>query len=142
MVLHNCDRNAILAEPLKSHKDYELLQALKALYRYVIDLGIHQQLYILYNEFSAGMKISIQMAGAQHQLVPPALHHALISEQSIRTFKQHFIDGLSICEPKFLSYLWGHLIQQAVLTLNLLCPARLNPRLSTKSLLNRAFGFN
>ena len=94
------------------------------------------------NKFSAGMKPFIQSAGSQHQLVPPGVHRALISEQEIQTFKHHFIAGLLICEPKFPLHLWCILIRQAVLTLNLLLPEKLNPHLSAETFLTRAFDLN
>lgn len=57
-------------------------------------------------------------------------------------FKDHFIAGLATTDKLFPMHLWCRLIPQSILTLNLLCPSRLNPRLSAEAQLNGAFDFN
>ena len=124
MVLHACNRKSILEEPLKYRAASEILWALTALYKHIIDRGIQPRLHMLDIERLAGMRNYILSTGAQHQLVPPGLYRALILEREIQTSKHHFIDGLSSWDPKFLLQLWCCLIQQAVLTLNHLRPEK------------------
>ena len=50
--------------------------------------------------------------------------------------------GLSWYDPNFSLYLWYLPIPHATLTLNLLRPSRLNPRLSAEAQLDGAFYFN
>ena len=57
-------------------------------------------------------------------------------------FKTHFIDGLRSTGPEFPLHLWCRLILQALITLNLLCASRINPRLSVYAQLHGAFDFN
>ena len=110
MVLHDFDRNVILEEPLKSCAESDICWALTSIYKHITDRGIQPRPHMLNNEFSAGMKIFICLAGSQHQMLPPGLHHALISKREIQTFKQHFISGLSSCKPNPLLHLWRCLI--------------------------------
>ena len=49
MVAHDCDSNAILAEPSKYREDCDLLRALTALYKHVTDYGIQPRLHMLDN---------------------------------------------------------------------------------------------
>ena len=88
------------------------------------------------------MKKFIREVGETNQLVPPGLQKSLISERAIQTFKARLIAGLSSCDPKSPLHLWDRLIQQAQLTLNLLRPDRMNPRLSAELYLNGDFYFN
>ena len=74
--------------------------------------------------------------------MPPYLHHANAAERSIQTYKDHFIAGLSSCNPKFPFYLWDRLIPHATLILKILRPSHLNPRMSAEAQLNVAFDFN
>jgi hypothetical protein len=49
---------------------------------------------------------------------------------AIRTFKEHFVAGLSSVDPAFPLHLWDRLLPQAEITLNLLRTSRLHPQLS------------
>ena len=64
------------------------------------------------------------------------------AERAIQTYKYHLISGLSSCDLNFPLHLWDRLIPHATLTLNLLRPSRINPRLSAEDQLNGAFDFN
>lgn len=55
--------------------------------------------------------------------------------------KNHFLGRLASLDPQFPMHLWDRLLPQAVLTLNLLRPAWLNPRLSAESYLNGQFNY-
>jgi hypothetical protein len=62
------------------------------------------------------------------QLVPPSTHHANAAEHAIHTFKNHFIAGLCSTNPDFPLHLWDRLLEQAILTLNLMCGSCINPK--------------
>jgi hypothetical protein len=62
--------------------------------------------------------------------VPPHCHRRNAAERAIRTFKEHFVGGLSSVDPTFPLQLWDRLLPQAEITLNLLRTSRLNPPLS------------
>jgi hypothetical protein len=65
-----------------------------------------------------------------YQLVPPHCHLRNAAERAIRTFKDHFVEGLSSVEPTFSLHLWDRLLPQEEITLNLLRTSRLHPQLS------------
>jgi hypothetical protein len=64
------------------------------------------------------------------QLVPPHCHRRNAAERAIRTFKEHFVAGLSSVDPSSPMHLWDRLLTQAEITLNLLRTSRLHPKLS------------
>jgi hypothetical protein len=56
-----------------------------------------------------------------YQLVPPGTHRRNAPERAICTFKNHFIAGhCSSIDKDFPLHLWDCLVEQAVITLNLL----------------------
>jgi hypothetical protein len=65
-----------------------------------------------------------------YQLVPPHCHRRNAAERAIRTFKEHFVAGISSVDPAFPLHLWDRLLLQAEITLNLLRTSRLHPQLS------------
>ena len=97
---------------------------------------------MLDNECPGGLKTFLREASVKFQLVPPYLHHTNAAERAIQTYKDHLSAGLSSCDPNVPLHLWDRLIPHATLTLNLLRPSRLNPRLSAEAKLNGAFDFN
>lgn len=66
----------------------------------------------------------------QFQLGPAGLHWRNTAEVAVRIFKDHFITGLCTINPKYPLTLWDRLLPLAAITLNLLRPSRINPRLS------------
>jgi hypothetical protein len=57
-------------------------------------------------------------------------HRRNATERAIRTFKEHFVTGISSVDPTFPLHLWDRLLPQAEITLNLLQTSRLHPQLS------------
>jgi hypothetical protein len=86
--------------------------------------------YWLNNEASQLSKDFITNEDIEFQLTPVSLHRRNWAERAIQTFKNHFISGLCTTHPDFPLNLWDKLLPQAVLTLNLLRPSRINPQLS------------
>ena len=76
------------------------------------------------------------------QLVEPHNHRADASEESIQTFKKHFISGLCIGDPKFLTVLWSYFVHQSQDPLNILCTSRLYPNTFTYPVLEGVHNFN
>jgi hypothetical protein len=142
MIFYYYDSSAILAEPLKSRSETELLRAFSKLHQYLTDRGLRPALHILDNECPKGLKTYIRNANATLQLAPPNLHRTNTAEKAIDIWKCHFIAGLSSVDPNFPMHLWCRLIAQATTMLNLLRPACLNPRLSAEAQLNGAFDYN
>jgi hypothetical protein len=65
-----------------------------------------------------------------YQLVPRHCHRRNAAERAIRTFKEHFVAGISAVDPTFPLHLWDRLLPQVEITLNLLRTSRLHPQLS------------
>ncbi len=65
-----------------------------------------------------------------YELVPPGQHRQNQAEQTIQTFKAHFISILAGTDKKFSLLLWCHLLEPTELTLNLLCQSRVAPKIS------------
>ena len=74
--------------------------------------------------------------------MPPHIHRRNSAKRAIQTFKNHFIAGLASTDPNFPLSNWCRLLPQAELTLNLLRPSRLNPKLSAYAQLEGTFEFN
>jgi hypothetical protein len=77
-----------------------------------------------------------------YQLVPPHCHHRNTAESAIRTFKEHFVAGLSSVEPAFPLHLWDRFLPQAEITLNLLRTSRLHPQLSAAAYFHSLVDYN
>eukprot|EP00957_Ditylum_brightwellii_P052213 3959243-Ditylum_brightwellii.AAC.1 len=76
------------------------------------------------------------------QLAPPHMHRRNAAKHAIQTFKDHFIAGLASTDLQFPPPLWCRLLLQVTLTLNLLRPSHINPRLLAEAQLNSVFSFN
>ena len=132
MVLYDHDSNAIIPEPIKSRSEAELIRSYSVLHSKLTNWGLRPKFQMLDNECPDGLKDYMRRKGITFQLVPPHLH----------TFKDYLIAGIASCDPDFPLYLWDRLLDQATLTLNLLRPSRINPRLSAEAQLNGSFAFN
>ena len=60
-------------------------------------------------------------------------------ERDIRTQNNHFFSGLSETEKLLPMKLWDRLLDQAYITLNMLRPSRLNPKISAHDLMEGNF---
>ena len=99
-------------------------------------------IYILDNKYSYYMKQAFDTAELKYQLVTPHIHRRDAAERAIRTFKNHLITGLCICDTSFPVKEWDRLIPQANITINLLRSLRQNPSLSAYAATYGNFNFN
>ena len=142
IVLYDYDSNAIIAEPLKSRIEHELVRAYSALHTHLSNCGLTPHVQMLNNECPAGLKQVMRNASIDFQLIPPHLHRTNATERAIANYTYHLIAGLRRCDPYFLLHLWDRLIPQETLTLNLLRQSCINPFLSAEAQLNGACDFN
>jgi hypothetical protein len=142
MVMYVYDANRILAVPMKSRTAEAHLKAYKTLVRTCIKAGFRPKLQKLDNEASQLLREYIDSESIQVNLVPPGIHRANAAERAIQTCKAHFITGLSSLPPKFPLNLWDKLIQQSVMTINMLRASRLNPKLSAYAIMFGEFNFD
>ena len=141
MVVYCYDANAIIAEPLKNRSTGEIVKAWNNINQKLENAGVCPSIYILDNEISQEFKQALKKKDIQFQLVPPHIHRANAAERAIQTFKDHFLAGLSSCNPQFPLREWDRLLHQAVITLNLLRNARQNPKLSAYAFLFGTYDF-
>ena len=141
-VLYDYDSNAILVRPLRNRSAHEILRVFTSVHTYLVTRGLRPRLHTLHNEASTILKEFLTAENVEYQLVPPHIHRRNSAERAIQTFKNHFIAGLASTDPNFPLSNWCRLLPQAELTLNLLRPSRLNPKLSAYAQLEGAFDFN
>jgi hypothetical protein len=71
------------------------------------------------------------MMGSTNWFLPTTTAAATLLKEPSEFFKERFVAGLSSVDPAFPFNLWGRLLRQAEITLNLLHTWRLQPQLST-----------
>ena len=142
LIVYHYDANAILAEPLKDITAKSIASAHQQIYEYLTIRGLKPKFEILDNECSRDLVKLMTKNNIVFQLVPPHLHRANAAERAIRMRKNHFISILCGLDPLFPLQLWDKLIDQVNLTLNLLRPSRLNPKMAAEAMLNGPFDFN
>jgi hypothetical protein len=72
--------------------------------------GFKPKLQTLNNEASSALKSFFTDNDIAYQLVPPHCHRRNAAERAIRTFKEHFVAGLSSVDPSFPLHLWDRLL--------------------------------
>ena len=143
MIAYHYDANVILACPFKNRKDRHRLDAYAAIMESLKRRGHNVDLQILDNEASAAYKKEItETWGSKFQLVPPNMHRRNAAERAIRTFKAHFLSVLAGVADDFPRFLWDLLIPQAVMQLNFLRQATLNPSISAWEYFNGPFDYD
>jgi hypothetical protein len=130
MVCYIYDLNYIKVVPMKSRSASEWVKAYDSIHQQLTVEGFKPKLQTLDNEASAALKNFFTVNDIAYQLVPPHFHRRNAAERAIRTFKEHFVAGLSSVDPSFPMHLWYRLIPQAEITLNLLRTSCLHPQLS------------
>jgi hypothetical protein len=118
---------------MKSRSASEWVEAYDTIHQELTVKGFKPKLQTLDNEASAALKNFFTANDMEYQLVPPQCHRRNAAERAIRTFKEHFVAGLSSVDPTFPLHLWDRLLPQAEITLNLLQTSRLHPHLSASA---------
>jgi hypothetical protein len=130
MVCYIYDCNYIKVVPMKSRSASEWVKAYDSVHQELTVKCFKPKLQTMDNEASTALKNFFIVNDIAYQLVPPHCHRRNASERAIRTFKEHFVAGLSSVDPSFPMHLWDRLLPQAEITLNLLRTSRLHQQLS------------
>jgi hypothetical protein len=130
MVYYIYDCNYVKVIPMKSRSASEWVKAYDTIHQELTVKGFKPKLQALDNEASTALKNFFTINDIAYQLVTPHCHRRNAAERAIRTFKEHFVTGLSSIDPTFPLRLWDRLLPQAEITLNLLRTSRLHPQLS------------
>jgi hypothetical protein len=120
MVCYIYDCNYVKVIPMKSRSASEWFKAYDSVHQELTVKGFKPKLQTLDNEASAALKNFFTANDIAYQLVPPHCHRRNAAERAIRTFKEHFVAGLSSVDPSLPLHLWDRLLPQAEITLNLL----------------------
>jgi hypothetical protein len=120
MVCYVYDCKYVKVIAMKSHSASEWVKAYDTIHQELTVKGFKPKLQTLDNEASAALKVFITDNDVDYQLVPPHCHRRNAAERAIRTFKEHFVTGLSSIDPAFPLHLWDRLLPQAEITLSLL----------------------
>ena len=139
---YHFDSNTIHAEPLKTRSVLDLTEAYQKLHSLLTNRFLRPHLHILYNECPTVLKTFMREVNEKFQLVLHRIHRRNSAERAIRTFKEHFIAGLSSTHKDFPLHIWCRLIPHAILMLNLLRQSRMNPKLSGYAQLHEGFNYN
>jgi hypothetical protein len=142
MIVYDYDSNAILAEPLTSRNESDLLRAYTKLHTYLTERGPKPVLQKLDNETPGKLQSFMRQNDVSFQLGPPQQHRRNAAKRAIATWKDHSVATLATTDPDFPLHLWCRLIDQVTTTLNLLRSSQINPRLSAEAQLNAAFDYN
>jgi hypothetical protein len=130
MVCYVYDCTYVKVVPMKSRSASEWVKSYDHIHRELTAKGFKPKLQTLDNEASAALKHCFTTNDVEYQLVPPRCHRRTAAERAIRTFKEHFVAGLSSVDTTFPLHLWDILLPQAEITLNLLGTSKLHPQLS------------
>jgi hypothetical protein len=130
MVCYVFDYNYVKVVPMKSRSALEWVNAYYHIHQELTAKGFKPKLQPLDNEASVALKNFFTTNDVEYQLVPPHCHRRNAAERAIRTFKEHFVAGLSSVDQTFPLHLWDRLLPQAEITLNLLRTSRLHPQFS------------
>jgi hypothetical protein len=130
MVCYVYDCNYVKFVPMKPRSASECVKAYYHIHQELTAKGFKPKLQTLDNEESAALKNFFTTNDVEYQLVTPHCHRRSAAERAIRTFKEHFVAGLSSVDPTFPLHLWDRLLPQAEITLNLPRTSRLHPQFS------------
>jgi hypothetical protein len=142
MVCYVYDCNCVKVIPMKSRSALEWVKAYDHIHQELTVKCFKPKLQTLDNEASAALKHFFTTNGVEYQLVPPHCHLRNAAERAIRTFKKHFVAGLSSVEHTFAFLLWDRLLPQAEITSNLLRTSRLHPQLSAAAHFHGLMDYN
>jgi hypothetical protein len=143
MEMAEIDSNAILVEPMKSHKDEEMIRTYNALLLLLKQAGIVPKKHVLDNKVSENMKNHIRdTCKLNMELVPPGCHRRNATKVAIRNFKAHFLSILAGVADNFPPSLWDRLIPQTKITINLIRQSNATPNVSAYAHLSGPFDYN
>jgi hypothetical protein len=113
MVCYVYDCNYFKVIPMKSRFASEWAKAYDTIHQELTVKGFKPKLQTFDNKASAALKIVFTANDVEYQLVPPYCHRRKAAELAIRTFKEHFLAGLSSVDPTCPLHLWDRLLPQA-----------------------------
>ena len=152
VVFYVYDANYICSVPIKSRSKEELLRAYHKTYEWLSMQGFKPLLHKMDNETSHEVKKFIQAQQTRLQYTLPDKHCTIMpstivvvlnpAERMIRTWKKHFLTGITGLLKSFPIANWCRLTKQCGATLNMLRHCHQNPLLSAHEELEGTFSFD
>lgn len=141
-IMLDCDSNYVKGCPMKSRETDEMIRCYSECYNYYKNAGFTAWLLRLDNEVSKNLIQRIVEDKLDYQLAAPHDHRRNPAERAIQCYKNHYIAVMAGTDPDFPKDRWDLLLPHIELTLNLLRPSKLNPKISAYNLINGTFDFN
>jgi hypothetical protein len=113
MLCYIYDCNYIKVVPMKSRYASEWVKAYDSIHQELTVKGFKPKLQTLDNEASTALKNFFTVNNIAYQLVTPHCHRRNAAERAIRTFKEHFVAGLSSVDPFFPNALVGQTLAKS-----------------------------
>ncbi len=143
MVMVEIDSNAILAKPMKNHKDAKMIRAYNALLLQLKRAGIIPKKHVLDNKVSDNMKNHIHdTCKLDMELVPPGCHRCNAAKVAIHNFKAYFLSILAGVANNFPPNLWDWLLPQTKIKMNLIQLSNATPNVLAYAYLSGPFDYN
>jgi hypothetical protein len=142
MVCYVFDCNYVKVVPVKSRSSSEWVKSYEQIHQELTYKGFKPTIQTLDNEASAALKNFFTTNDVKYQLVPPYCHCRNAAERAIRTFKEHFVAGLSSVDPNLPLYLWDRRLPQSDITFNLLRTSIQHPQLSAAAHFHGLINYN
>ena len=136
------DGNYIKSYPIKSRHRSNLLKAYNDVYAYLRIRGYRPQLHKMDNETSRDVEDFIAEQKAKHQYTPADMHRTNIAERCVRTWKNHFSATRAGTPPSFRMANWCRMTEQCDITLNMMRPCTINPKLSAFEAMEGTYSFD
>jgi hypothetical protein len=102
--------NYVKVIPMKYRSASEWVKSYDTVHQELTVKGFKPKLQTLDNEASAALKNFFTVNDIDYQLVPPHCHRRNAAERAIRTFKEHFVAGLSSVDSAFPLHLLDRLL--------------------------------
>ena len=105
-ILYDWTSNTILATPIATATDEQMIKAFEENISYLIKRGFKPTFNIIDNVASKAIRAYLEKEEIKMQLVEPNNHRVNAAERAIQTFKNHFVARLSIGDKDFPTILW------------------------------------
>ena len=126
-IAYDYDLNYIFAVPIPDLTDDTIIGAFDIIFTDLKQKGYAPKFNVTDNQAATAIKKFLTKEKCKWQFVEPSNHRVNAAERAIQTYKNHFISGLCTTDKDWPLQLWDKLTQQAVLTLNILRTARIDP---------------
>ena len=119
-VMYDYDSNAISVQAILNKQAHTIANAWENLTNRRNMNGHKYNNFVTNNEILVELKNAFKKYNIKYECVPPKIHRRNVAKRAIQTFKNHFLEGLAICDPKFTIHEWEQLLPQEKIMLNLL----------------------